>query len=135
MFGFEPDRLIVVDDGPVVIALGVVGVTPIVEGHDELWIEPDRLIQVGASAVVVALLVISGTSIVEGHGQFRIEPDRLIQVGDGAVVVTPGAISDSAIVVVSRQIAPFRFPRLDAPGTVSDRSLGVLRRITLVSGG
>ena len=134
-FGIEPDRLIVVGDGAVVVALVAVGVAPIVEGHDEFWIEPDRLIVVGDGALVVALFVMSGTSIVEGHGQYGIEPDRLIQVGDGAVVVAPGAIGDSSIVVVSRQIAPFQFPRLDAPRTVSDRSLGVLRRITLVSGG
>src|SRR5258708_21106588 len=58
-----------------------------------------------------------------------------IEVGDGAVVVALGAITVTSIGVVSRQIASFPFPLIDALCTVNDRSLGVLRTITLVGGG
>ncbi len=113
----------------------VIGATSNAEGRGIFGIEPDRLTVVGDGAVFVVLGAEGDTSTEEGHGEFRIDPDHLIEVGDGAVVVALGAITVTSIGVVSRQIASFPFPRIDALCTVNDRSLGVLRTITLVGGG
>src|SRR5262249_36305086 len=47
IFGIEPDRLVVVGDGAVVIALGVVRDAPVDVRLRQFGIEPDRLVVVG----------------------------------------------------------------------------------------
>ena len=96
--GIEPDRLVVVGDGAVIVRLGGIGEAAVVEGRGRLWIEPDRLVVVGDGAVVVLLGGIGEAAIVEGMDIFRIEPDRLVVVGDGAVVVLLGGIGEAAVV-------------------------------------
>jgi hypothetical protein len=51
----EPDRLIVVLEGAVVLALSLIDGAAIVEGMGEVWIELDRLIEVPDGAIVLAL--------------------------------------------------------------------------------
>src|SRR6266852_2896920 len=57
---------LIVRDGAVAVALGVVGVAAIVEGVRVAWVEPDRLIEVGDGAVAVVLGVVGVPAIVEG---------------------------------------------------------------------
>ena len=133
--GSEPDRLTVVGDGAVEVALVAVGVAPVVEGHGVFRIDADRLIVVGDGAVEVALVAVDDTSIVEGHDVFGIVSDRFIEVGDGVVQVALVAITVTSIGVVNRLIASIPFPGIDALGTGNDQRLGVMQSITLVSGG
>src|SRR5258707_12419385 len=76
-----------VGDSVVVVALGAICQTTIVEGVDELRIEPDRLAIVGDSVVVVALKAVRGTTIIVGDCILGIELDSLAVLDDGVVVV------------------------------------------------
>src|SRR5262245_37810034 len=86
----EPDSLVIVSDGALVVSLRAVRVASVVVGLGMARIGPDRLAIVGDSAVVVPLGPVRVASVVVGLGLARIEPDRLAIVGDSAVVVPPG---------------------------------------------
>ena len=58
VFRIELDRLGVVGDGAVVVALVAVRDTAVVVGGGVLGIEPDRLAEVGDGAVIVLLVYV-----------------------------------------------------------------------------
>ena len=58
VFRIEPDRLVEVGDGAVVVALVALGDAAVGVGDGVFRIEPDRLVEVGDGAVVVALVVL-----------------------------------------------------------------------------
>ena len=95
----------VVRDRPVVVAFGLVGGAPIVEGVGEVRFEADRLVVVGDRPVVVAHLVVNEPAIVEHGGVVRFEADRLVVIGDRPVVVSLHVISESAVVESEGAIA------------------------------
>src|SRR5262245_44193234 len=94
---FKPDRLVVVGDSAVVVALGVPGKAAAVIRYVAFRVEPNHLVEVGDGAVIVSLGAPSETPIVVGAGIFWIETDRLVVIGDSAVVVALGLPSNSPI--------------------------------------
>ena len=69
--GIEPDRLVVIGDGAVEIAFGVVCGTTGGVGEGELGIKLDRLVVVGDGAVEIALGVVCGATVVVGEAARR----------------------------------------------------------------
>jgi hypothetical protein len=57
------DRLVIVGDGAVVVALFHVSVTPVAVGFEIFRIEPDRLTVVGNRSVVVAFFAVSDAPV------------------------------------------------------------------------
>src|SRR5258708_24694839 len=84
-----------VGDSVVVVALGAICQTTIVEGVGELRIEPDRLAIVGDSVVVVALKGVRGTTIIVGDCILGIELDSLAVLDDGVVVVALSGVRET----------------------------------------
>src|SRR5262249_22605447 len=78
VFRIEPDRLIVIRDGAVVVTPGAVDEAPVAEGQSVFRIEPDRLAVVCDRAITVALRVTDRSPAVEAIRIARIELDRLI---------------------------------------------------------
>jgi hypothetical protein len=63
----EPERLVEVPDGAVVLAFCPIRNSAVVERHDVLWIELDRLVEVLDGAVVLAFVrVLISTAGMEG---------------------------------------------------------------------
>ena len=114
----EPDRLVVIGDGAVVLAFGSVGVAAVAEGCGVVRIEPDRLVVVLDGAVELALVVVSDAAVVEGRGRFWIELDRLVVVDDGTVERVLGCGSDTPVVEGRGEIPSGKF--LDRVGTSED---------------
>src|SRR5262245_66688651 len=81
----ELDRLIVIHDGAVVIALSVVGHATIIVGHDEFGVELDRLSIVLNGAVILALEPITDAAIIEGLRKFVALVVRRFDHGGAAV--------------------------------------------------
>ena len=71
----DRERLIVVDNGAVLVALSGVGEAAVVESGRVFGIDPDRLAVVGYGAVVVFLVEIDVASAVIGECIPRIEAD------------------------------------------------------------
>ena len=134
VFGIDPDRLAVIGDGAVEVALVAEDEPSTGVGPGEFGIEPDHLAEVGEGAVVVALVAEGDTSTQEGQGQAGIDPDRLIVVGDGVVQVVPVAITIAPTGVVGRLVASLPFPGIDALGTVGNPGLGIARRLAVGGG-
>src|SRR5271166_2098014 len=100
--GIEPDGLVVVGDGLVVVLLVVSSPAAVVVGSRVTGIEPDGFVVVGDGPVVV-LLGAPGESAADVGGCVTgIEPDGLVVVGDGLVVVLLGPLCVAAVVVGSR---------------------------------
>lgn len=98
VLGIEPDRLAVVRDGAVSIALGSVRKPTVMVGIAVIGIEPERLVVVRDRAITVALGQVSVTAVVVDEGVPGIEPDRLIAVRDGAIMVAVGIVRVAAAV-------------------------------------
>ena len=69
--GIEPDRLIVVGDGAIVVALGVMGGGAAHEARRAPRIEPDRLIEARDGAVEVAPGELRVAAVEIGAGMVR----------------------------------------------------------------
>jgi tetratricopeptide (TPR) repeat protein len=95
----EPDSLIIVSDGSVEIALGVIRQAAVVVRGCVFRVKPDGLTIVGNSTTIVALPVVCIAAIVVRGRSFRIEPDSLIVVSDGVFVVALFAVCVAAVVV------------------------------------
>jgi len=92
----EPDRLVVVGNGAVIVAFGIIRVATAREDYGIFRIEPDRLVVVGDGVVIVTSGIIRVATAREGYGIFRIEPDRLGVIRDGMVEVVLGAPGKAA---------------------------------------
>jgi carbonic anhydrase/acetyltransferase-like protein (isoleucine patch superfamily) len=64
--------LSIIENGAVVVALGLIGIAAIVIAIGVIGIEPDRLIIIGHGAVVVALAEIGDRPVVVGDGPVRL---------------------------------------------------------------
>ncbi len=96
----EPDRLIEILDGALVVALLVVGVAAaVVDRRCVLRIELDRLIEVRNRVVVFALGAIGKAAAVERAGVPRIERDGLLEIGHRLIELALLAINLAAIAV------------------------------------
>src|SRR5215471_1780949 len=89
MLRVEPDRLVVVGDGAVEIALLLIGDGAVVEAVG-VGLEADRLAVVGDGPVVIALGVIGLAAVVDGVDIAGIEPNRLVVILQGAVEIAGG---------------------------------------------
>src|SRR5271157_5807310 len=85
--GIEPDGLVVVGDGLVVVLLGPPCVAAADVGVCVAGIEPDGLVVVGDGLVVVLLGPPCVAAVAVGQCVPGIEPDGLVVVGDGLVAV------------------------------------------------
>ena len=70
MLWIAPDRLAVVGDRAVVVALGAIGEAAVVVNIAIFWIEPDRLVVVGDGAVEVAFGTIGVAAAVNAREYF-----------------------------------------------------------------
>ena len=95
----EPDGLIVILAGTLVIALAQVSVAPVGVRRGVFRSYPDGFVAIGNGAVMVAFAVRGPAAIVIGSDVLRIEPDGPAAIGDGPVIVPFGQISISAVVV------------------------------------
>ena len=68
------DRLAVIGDCAIVVALGAVSEAPVVVGFNVLGIEPDRFAVVSDRAVIIALGTVGASAIVVGDCVLGIEP-------------------------------------------------------------
>src|SRR5262249_50503095 len=127
IFRIEPDRLGVVRDSTVDLALVAPKVASVVEGAGKFWIEPDRLGVVGDGAVEFALGAPGDAAGGEVVGISRVEPDRLGVVIDGAVEFALVIVFDAAIVVEPRKFLAAVSARRDGAGAGSNG--GVARRL------
>src|SRR5581483_3201873 len=118
----ESDRLVVVGNGAVVIALGLIGIAAAVVCARILWLEPDRLGVVGDRAIVIALGLVGVATAAKCIGKFWIEPYRFVVV-DGAILVALGLIGVSAIGVLKPRLA-----RSGADRPCAGRNRNVARR-------
>src|SRR5262249_53061585 len=64
--GIDPERLVVVVDRAIVVALVRIGIRACAEGSAELGIAPDRLTEVLDGPIVVVLVVVGEPAIVVG---------------------------------------------------------------------
>jgi len=72
------DRLVVIHDGAVLVAVEIIGPAAIVEGLGQLRIERDRLAEIPDRPLVVVLARVSEAALQEGIGIPGIELDRLV---------------------------------------------------------
>ncbi len=86
VLGIEPDGLIEVGDGLVVLLLKGPGIATFFEGEGGIRVEPDRLVEVGDGFVVLLLGEPSRAPTVKGFRELGVEPDGFVEVGDGFVV-------------------------------------------------
>src|SRR5262249_15904640 len=119
-FGIKPNRLVTIDNRPVVIAFVKIRIAKIVVGHTRLRIELDRLIVVSDGPVEIALITVRLTTVEVRVGQFGIEPDRLAAVGNGSVRIAFVGISPTAVAVSSGTILRRRSLRFDQRRTTSE---------------
>src|SRR5260370_33142888 len=75
VIGIEPDRLVIVGDSAVDIALGLVRGGTVVEGKGVVRIEPDRLVEFRDGTDGVALPLVRITTAVESINELWTEPD------------------------------------------------------------
>ncbi len=132
--GIETDRLVVVGDGGIVLALGAVGAAAVDVSGAELGIDPDRLIVVGDGALEIALsLVGAATGVVEGR-KVEIDVKRLVVVRDGAVELPFVEVGEAAVGVGVGIIGI----QTDGLAVIGDRALAVplcgIRIATVVEG-
>src|SRR4029077_18804430 len=93
----EPDCLVEVPDGAVVLALVSIGGAPAVEGDRVIRVELDRLIVVPDGVVVLALVAVRVTAVDKSEGIIRVELDRLIEVLDGTVILVLVSVGIAAV--------------------------------------
>lgn len=94
----ELNRLVVIANGLVVLALGVVGQAAVIESYGVARVEAYRFIVIQDSAIVLAFVVISISAIGESLGVAGVEFDSASVVFDGAVHLAFRAVGQSAIV-------------------------------------
>lgn len=73
----ELDRLAVIGNRPVVVALGLIGEAAAPVGEGIFRVEFECLAQIGDATVIVALVVIGNAAVLVGEGIFRVELERL----------------------------------------------------------
>jgi hypothetical protein len=83
----EPDHLVIILDGAVVLALDSIDAAPAVVGMAIFRIEPDCLVVVLDGKGVVALALVGEAPADVGERYFRIEQDRSVEVLDRPVLV------------------------------------------------
>ncbi len=107
-------RLLVIGDGMIDVALFVVGGSAVVVGEIKSRIERDSAVIVGDGAVRVILERIRVTAVGQ-EVRLRLQFDRLVVVGDGAVVVMIGGVVQAAIIEIFRMLR-IEFDRLAVIG-------------------
>jgi hypothetical protein len=86
----DAQRLLIIGNGAIEIALLAIGGAAIVVGERKSRIERDGAIVIGDGAVIVAALVIVGVAAIGQEIRLRLELDRFVIVGDGAVIESSG---------------------------------------------
>jgi len=76
-----------VGDGLVIVALLMVGESPIVVCHHIIRFEPDGLAVIGDGPVIVAFEIVGKPPVVIGAEIIRLEADGFAEVGNGEVVI------------------------------------------------
>src|SRR6266851_83950 len=124
---FQPDELVEIANGPLVLSGDGEDEPPILEGQRIAWVEPDGLVVVLNRPVQLAPAGIRVAPIAEGEGHGGVEPDGPVVVLDrspglslptvrGAAVIVGERVlwieADGIVVVVDRAIVP----ALDAVG-------------------
>src|SRR5215471_17334044 len=99
----EPDGLVGVSDGAVIVALGAVGDATVVVGVCILGIEPDRCVVVGDGTVIVALGPVGQAAVVVGPGQ--ITPPRSDHARAGGNTLVAGRLRACILIVGERRHA------------------------------
>src|SRR6266849_3321815 len=89
---FQPDELVEIANGPLVLSGDGEDEPPILEGQRIAWVEPDRLIEVLEGPLQVTLAAMGVPAIVEGRRIARIEPDGLVVVLNRPVQLAPAGI-------------------------------------------
>ncbi len=88
--GLEGQRLGVVGDGAVEVAVGLAREAAVAVGAGQRRVDADRLGEVGDGAIEVVLGRLGVAAGVVGGGQAGIDGDGLAEVGDGAVEIILG---------------------------------------------
>jgi hypothetical protein len=95
----ECQRLVVVSEGAIILALFLIGIAAAGIGASIFRIEMDRLIVVRDRAVVIALGRIDNAAVDVGGSKFWIEPECLIAIGHRSVKLMLIVVSPAAAIV------------------------------------
>src|SRR6266536_2564125 len=94
----EPDHLVEILYGPIVVTFELEIDRPAVPRLDVLRLEPDRLAEVLDGPIEVALPLVGGAPVDVGQRISGVEPERLVEVPDGSIVVALFEIDGPAII-------------------------------------
>ena len=133
IYGLQFDGLVVILDGPVVLALLSVNITPVGEGFGEIGAQLDGLVVILNRPVEMALAIIAIAPAVEGRGKVGFQADGLAEVGDGLVPLAFTFIRKAPVGEGDGEILPGETPRLNIPSTSNDSDVGMVATKVAVS--
>src|SRR6516164_10001864 len=93
--GVKSNRLVVISDGPIVVAFIHISVTPVLEGEGAFGIESNCRVKIGDGSIIVAFVCIDDASVSKGVGALGFESNRLVKIGERSVVGAFACINDA----------------------------------------
>jgi hypothetical protein len=104
--GIETDRLVVIPQGPVEVAVQAARKTPVIESHAMVGLEADRLVVVPQRALYVAFGPARKAPAEESIGIIGIETDRFVVIPQRTLYVAFGLAIKSPV-----EEEPYGLPR------------------------